>query len=313
MGSGGNGGAGPFSGGNSTAGGPFAQAGGGVSGQFSPGNTTWQSGSANGKGWATGGMSGPFSNGQGSGASAGPFHNSGTGTGAGNGMSQTGATGTGHTYNTGNGPSATAPGSSPGGPFTMATGTGDGLPFSPFSVAAGKGSGNGNSAGKGPFAMSSGSGSGGPFAGTHNTGGGNTLTDGSGGILEPSVGSYSGMQHGSGLSWGSNGGQNPFTNSHVSAGSQYSMQGAFGAHESGGTSSTAGTGLSGASILDALRRCPETMNCMKSCTSGYNLHGSFGVDGGCPACTCADGTYTPAIAGTLVQEKPRIGIYNVTV
>lgn len=313
---GGTGSSGPFSvgnGNNSTAGGPFPQPGvsGTGSGPFTMGNNTWQSGSANGKGWATGGVSGPFSNGQGSGILSGPFHNNqGHGVGGQGGLPNSG-TGTGMTNNSSLSYS-TAPGTAPGGPFTMTTGTGDGLPYSPFSVAAGHN--NGNEANNGPFAQASGSGSG--FAHGPNLGAGQTpfggqmdashLTDGSGGILEPSVGSYSSMQHGSSFTWGSSAGQNGghYGGMSSSLAGQIGGAGASGPHSVPGNANTAGTSTSSSNLLTELKDCPETLTCMKTCTAGYQLHGSF--HNGCPACTCAD---TGAIAGTLIQDHSR-GNFN---
>ena len=363
----GGGSSGPFatgSGNNSTASGPFAAAGG-----------SWQSGSANGKGWATGGISGPFSNGQGSGASSGPFHNNGGNNGGfsnGNGSGGNGGfpsigggvTSTG-TNNNSSGSYGGAPGTAPGGPFQMHTGTGDGLPYSPFSVAAGNnggnGAGNGPFAGagggsnNGPFASAGGGSSSGPFAGAGggsstgspsasagsgagpfagvgvNSGpfsqasggagasagfssgpfGGQTgtshLTDGSGGILEPSVGGYSSMKHGSSFTWGSNGpqngGQSPFsTGQSGSAGTgqrPFAPQGFSG----NGSPASGSTTTSGSKLLEELKDCPDTLACMTTCAKGYQLHGLF--ENGCPACICTD---TGTVGGTLIQEKPRTGI-----
>ena len=321
---GGPGGSGPFAignGNNSTASGPFASAGAGSNGPFSMGNSTWQSGSANGKGWATGGIGGPFSNGHGSGTSAGAFHNTG-GQGSGTGIPNFGGPGSssGANNSTGSRPYGTAPGTGSGGPFTMTTGKGDGLPFSPFSVAAGHKGDNGASSGpfaqasggsSGPFSQASGAGTG--FAKGPSTGNGqspfgtqtgiNTLTDGSGGILEPSVGSYSSPQHGSTFSWGSNGGPSPF----LAQGPQSSGTGAFGPQSLSGNGQPSGSSSTSTYILTKLRDCPATLNCMKTCANGYNLQGSFNE--GCPTCTCAGGSSTGAIAGTLIQENSRIGLF----
>ena len=314
--------AGPFAtinGNSSAASGPFSSVGGG-----------WQAGSANGKGWATGGITGPFSNGQGSGSSSGPFHNNGGNNGGnGSGSGSNGGApsfGGGATSNNSSGPYGGAPGTAAGGPFQMHTGTGNGLPYSPFSVAAGNHSGSGASSG--PFA-GAGGGSGGPFAGA--AGGANSgpfsqasggsgvsngpfgsqtgtshMTDGSGGLLEPSIGSYSNMQHGSSFTWGSTGYQN---------GGQYGGQnGGHGPFSVGQQPSTGNSGngspfsgntqtnTGGSKLLEQLKDCPDTLACMKACKNGYQLQGSF--ENGCPTCICSD---TGTVGGTLIQEKARTG------